>query len=1000
MKSRKTAGAGAVLVISMVALVLLVSGLALASDAGLAGEQDQESTAQVTAEVPALRTETSNTFRLHSGLLETRVYDTPVNFENAQGDWEPIEEGLEEAPGGEIINGASSVGVSLPSDLEEGPARLSVGDQWIASKLLATETESADLSEGAAVYESPGADTAFKYTTIPTGLKEEIELEGPSSQSSFRYELTASPALAASLAEDGSVVFKDKDGQVVASLPRPTVTDGGSVAEASDHVSYQLAPRSEGAWLLTVVVGAEWLEDSDRSFPVRIDPTMTAEQPSLDCVIGGKSGQEGWIDCADWGRSNLLAGYNAELNSTEDGWYRSLMYLPTAEIPHGADVSSAELMLYAPEAAQNTSGVAVHQVTKPWTWQANWKRYASGQNWASQGGDYAPEALGEAKTSVRGGGAGWWSVPIQSAKVQEKAGKDEDLSAIIKLLDDKVRTCSSSSCTHRLLKFDSSAATTYSHRPYLRVLYDFRKAPSTSKMTSPEEGRTSSHMFTLGSAWGPPPTGEAGVTGVTYQLKLAAWKEFRTIPSQYVLNGKGEEVDWPMPVMINRQTEPVFFDFAKGLREGEWDWSEGKEIKLRAVFDAGPTLRGASEAVPVNYDDHGAPTDATASVGPVSLDLLTGGYTISRTDVSIPVPGSEASLEFTRVYDYLSDAPPSAAFGRGWQPSAPLEQGYEGTAWAKLLERHQPAVPAVYETECWEEAGEEECETYMVEEAIPAADWIEILDNDGSAVSFEIVGGNYVAPEYMKEYILTKDATTGNFLLTDPGKVRTTFKSEGAAGEYAPKSVSWQATEKSARLVYEPLANGKIRLAKEIAPAAVTCGDESSVTTPGCRTLSFQYFSCSCEGGYRLSSIEYFGPAAVGGKTVARYGYDPKYRLIEEWDPRTTSPKGIELKETYAYTPESSQQLGFPDAPGPGSLAARLLHLRRIRTGTVGESQPPGPLQRARPRTLPSPQERQSGQPGRIRAHLPDHDRLPGAGQRQRRSERLESRDRFHLGAE
>jgi RHS repeat-associated protein len=717
------------------------------------------------------------------------------------------------------------------------------------------------------------------------------------------------------LTKGGSVLFRDSGGQEVASIPPPSVTDADSLAPNQEQVHYEIAPRGDNAWLLIVSVDPDWLEGAGRSWPVRIDPTMTAEEPNLDCVIGGKSGQEGWIDCADWGRPNLLAGYNAELNSAEDNWYRSLMYLPTGEIPHGADVTSAELMLYAPEAAQNTSGVAVHQVTKPWTWQANWKRYTQGQLWAAQGGDYVPEALGEVKTPG-GGGAGWWRIPVQSAKVQEKAEKDENISAIVKLLDDKVRQCQSTSCTHRLLKFDSSAGTVYSHRPYLRVLYDFRKAPASSKMTSPEEGRTSSHMFTLGSAWGPPPLGEIAVTGVTYQLKLAAWQEFKTIPPQYVLNGKGEEIDWPMPVMINRQTEPVFFDFAKGLREGEWDWSEGKEIKLRAVFAGGPTLRGASEPVAVEYDDHGAPTDAKASIGPVSLDLLTGGYTISRTDVSIPVPGSEASLEFTRVYDYLSDTPPSAAFGRGWQPSSPLEQAYGGAAWAKLLERHQPLVPAVYETECWVESGKEECETFMVEEAIPAADWIEIIDNEGGAAAFEISGGTYVAPEYMKEYVLTKDAASGEFLLTDPEGVRTTFKGEGAAGEYVPRSVSWQATEKSARLVYQPLGNGKYRLAKEIGPASVTCSDSGSEATVGCRTLTFQYFSCSCEGGYRLSSIEYFGAAATGGKTVARYGYDSKYRLIEEWDPRTTGAKGNALKETYAYTGESTQQLASLTLPG------------------------------------------------------------------------------------
>jgi RHS repeat-associated protein len=908
-------------------LALAVFGFTVsgASSEVLSGEEEQvEPVAPPSAvELPEKRTATSDTFRLHSGFLETRVYDTPVNYENEQGEWEPIEEGLEEAEGGEIVNGASSVDVSLPSELEVGPARLAIGDQWIASRLLGTETETAEVSEGAATYESPEADAAFEYTTLPTGLKEEVELEGPASPSELRYELTASPGLTPELTGAGSVLFEDKDGQVVASLPAPTVADAASPAPTSEHVSYQLAPREEGAWLLTVAVDRAWLEAPERSFPVRIDPTMTAEKPDLDCVIGGKTGQEGWIDCASWGRQNLLAGYNAELTQAEDSWYRTLMYLRTTEIIHGADVVSASLELHSPEAAQNTTGVQARQVTKPWTWQANWRNYDKGKAWTSEGGDYATEPLGEQTTHDRGGSAaGWWSIPVQATKVAEAAGKEEDLSVLVKLADDKVRQCGASSCTHRLVKFDSSAAALY-YRPYLRVLYNFNKAPSTSKMTAPEEGRKSSHYFRLQAAWD---GGEgAPTTGVTFQMKLPAWDEFRTIPSQYVIDGKGEEVEWPLPATEHPgHTEAVYLDYPAAAHAMTGSGApEEKDIKLRAVFAAGASAaRGASEPVTVEYagpdEGVGAPTDASASVGPVNLDLLTGQYSLSRTDVSIPVPGSEANLEFTRTYesDSHGSSGASLALGRGWQPSAPVEQEFQGQAWTQLLERHQDAVKPVYEKECWEENGETRCEEFMVEEGIPAADWIELIDNEGGSAAFEISGGSYVTPEYMTGWILGKEGES--FTLTGPENVRTVFvKNEGGtAGEYRPSTVSWQATAKSARMVYQlPEGSSKYRLTKEIAPApsGVTCSEGTSTTTPGCRTLVFNYFTCSCWGSFRLGSISYYDATGSGtARTVAEYRYDSEYRLAEEWDPRISEP----LKESYAYTPGSLSQLSSLTPPG------------------------------------------------------------------------------------
>ena len=492
-------------------------------------------------ELPDKRTATSDTYELHSGLLETRIYDTAVNYQESDGDWQPIEEGLEEGNDGEIVNGASSIDVNLPSELQDGAARLTFGDQWIASRLLETDTEPAELSAGAAVYESRDGGVAFEYTTLPEGLKENIVLDGLSSPSSFHYELTASPSLSAEMVADGSVVFKDEHGDVVASLPAPTVADAAMSAPSTDQVSYQLTPREGGDWTLKVSVDPQWLEAPERSWPVRIDPSVTWEGSDLDCVIGGKTGQEGWIDCASWGRKDLLAGYNAELNQAEDNWYHSLLKLKTSELIQGADLYSADLMLHAPEAAQNTSGILVGEVTKPWTSQANWRNYDKdpAKFWAKEGGD--SEFLGAQETSSRGSGSGWWSVPIPLVKVKARANGNEDLSVLVKLLDEKTRSCTATSCTHRLLKFDSSAYGTevpYElwRVPYLRVVYDFQKAPATSKMASPEEGRKSSHFFTLQSNWAT--SGFEG-TGVTYQFKQSQWDRFRKIPEQYVINGKG-----------------------------------------------------------------------------------------------------------------------------------------------------------------------------------------------------------------------------------------------------------------------------------------------------------------------------------------------------------------------------------------------------------------------------------------------------------------------------
>ncbi len=445
-------------------------------------------------------------------------------------------------------------------------------------------------------------------------------------------------------------------------------------------------------------------------------------------------------------------------------------------------------------------------------------------------------------------------------------------------------------------------------------------APSTSKLTSPEEGAKHSAYFTLQSEWGKAPEG-GGVTGVTFQLKDETMDSFETIPTKYMLDGQGNEVKWPLPVSANPgKTSPVFFNARAYEREEPkhgWRFLLDEQVQFRAVFNGGKNAAGASEPVAAEYlgSDYqvGAPTNATASIGPATLDLLSGQYTVTRTDVSIPIPGSEATLEFTRTYEsnYLEQKGKSTILGGPWQPSAPMEQEVQGSAWTELRERQQAATPAEYDPECiqeWEEWEQEfpkdEC---MIEEAIPAQEWIEVLDNEGSSATFEIQGGQYIAPEYMKEYVLTKG--TGTFELADPSGSSTLFvKNEvGLGGSYRAESVTWQASKQSAKLVYKNTGS-EYRLDKMIAPSEVTCSVSESTKTAGCRTLKFEYTTAEHPWEERLSAIKYFNSSGQESTAteVARYAYASSHSgkndlLVKEWDPRV-SPA---LEETYSYSKDA-----------------------------------------------------------------------------------------------
>jgi RHS repeat-associated protein len=456
-------------------------------------------------------------------------------------------------------------------------------------------------------------------------------------------------------------------------------------------------------------------------------------------------------------------------------------------------------------------------------------------------------------------------------------------------------------------------------------------APSTSKMVTPEDGTESASYYALRAEWGAAPKGESGVSGVAFQYKTESTDRFVTIPANRVLDASGKEVSWPLPVSSNPgKSEPVFFK-ARGFTYSppghpEWHLRFEGNVQFRAVFDGSLSAAGASEPVNSRFDeDYGAAGDASAQLGPASVDLLSGQFTISRTDVSIPVPGFETSLEFTRVYNsnYHNQKVPTLAMGGPWQPSAPVEAENPGEAWVSVRLEHQAEVPAVYDPECEEEGySHAEC---MVEEAIPASDWAELLDAEGPAASFEYLGGHYVSPEYAKDQTLYREDAT-HLVLADANGTHTTFTQNtvGYTNEYRATSISMQASPKSSRLLYSS-GGSSHRLEEVIAPApvGVTCGDSTAIHTAGCRVLEMSYLPGETWGAtdpwwkshLLLSSIRYYNSSGnqEASQIVAEYKYDSHGRLIEEWDPRLPN-----LAEKYSYTTSTSTKMASLTPPGEG----------------------------------------------------------------------------------
>jgi len=308
---RLIAALGAVL------LGLIATSIALAEQ-GERSETDpalsEPPVAEPGTEIVADRTANSETFRLPNGERETRIYAEPVYYDDS-GEWQPIGSALREgADGAALTNGANDFEVSLPQQLDSNPARISFGDQWISSQLLNANTGSVDLEGKTATYESAQGNVAISYSGLANGLKEDIELGNSSQPSTFTFALEASAGLTPALTEAGDIEFRDEAGQLVATLPAPLMYDSAPEhAATSRAIHYALEPAAEGSWHLKVEADREWLEQSERVWPVYLDPSTVRLSPkelgNYDCAIGGKKGSKTAATCGSKGVQVLPAAY-------------------------------------------------------------------------------------------------------------------------------------------------------------------------------------------------------------------------------------------------------------------------------------------------------------------------------------------------------------------------------------------------------------------------------------------------------------------------------------------------------------------------------------------------------------------------------------------------------------------------------------------------------------------------------------------------------------------
>ncbi len=355
----------------------------------------------VSQEVPVLDNSTTTTYANADGTLTAHVYQSPVNYQDAQGNWVAINPDLSLRADGSITDGGGPVGVRLAGSLSDPdvltltqgansvtfgtPTQgLEVAGSREVTGAVAAEPVKASISGGTKVtYADAWPATKLEFIDTVDALTQLIVLQEPptgTGDAVYRFPLTTT-GLTAALDSDGDVDFANATGSVVFSLPPGTMGDSNFNEEtglsASTSLSYGLGPG--GSWL-DVIASGTWLRDPARVYPVTIDPTYgwQSNTPgngngydvfvSTYCPTCNYNGYwtSGESDYTDW---------IGEYSSSTTGYNETSLYYPGISDLDGASIVSATWYGYF-------DWTSLCSAETFWMWQAT-SPFSLGATWDS-----------------------------------------------------------------------------------------------------------------------------------------------------------------------------------------------------------------------------------------------------------------------------------------------------------------------------------------------------------------------------------------------------------------------------------------------------------------------------------------------------------------------------------------------------------------------------------------------------------------------------------------
>ncbi|MDJ0465325.1 DNRLRE domain-containing protein [Streptomyces sp. H27-C3] len=382
------------------------------------------------------------------------------------------------------------------------------------------------------------------------------------------------------------------------------------------------------------------------------------------------------------------------------------------------------------------------------------------------------------------------------------------------------------------------------------VEYDFHVGQG--GFVQPSEGERTARRLSLVAE-----ADAAKYDSVSFSWRRSAADAWIQIPAGHVTKDGQALTSWPV-TLTNGKNAPLIWNTTDTV-------DPDGSVEIKADFTGPSSASGSTDPLTVVVDRN-ADGAAAEAVGPGSLNLLTGDYSLSETDVSNFGLSVERSAS-SRTPSATQEGQVSI-FGKEW---------VSGTT-AELTESDYSYLRRISDTA------------------------VDVVTSDDSAIHFAATADKTGwIPEPGSESLTLKGSTSGSFTLYDTEGTSTEFtKPSGATTWQISSTKNDGQTESTTSIESKTVTVGGKELARPervFAPTSATtvAACKADPSTKGCRVLEYVYATSttatdSTFGDFdgqvkeiRLRSTA-SGATSATAKAVQSYAYDASGRLRQTWD--------------------------------------------------------------------------------------------------------------------